>query len=41
MESNRKPKQLLEAKPIGRKSKGKPRHTWKDGIIKMGQAIRK
>jgi hypothetical protein len=36
-DSNRKPKQLLEAKPIGRKRKGKPRHTWKDGIIKMGQ----
>jgi hypothetical protein len=37
MDSDRKPKQLLEAKPIGRQRKGRPRHTWKDGIIKMGQ----
>jgi hypothetical protein len=37
MDSNRELKQLLEAKPIGRKSKGRPRHTWKDGIMKMGQ----
>jgi hypothetical protein len=37
MDPNRKPKQLLEVKPIGRKRRGKPWHTWRDGIIKMGQ----
>jgi hypothetical protein len=37
MDSNRKSKQLLEAKLIGRKRKVRPRHTCKDGIIKMGQ----
>jgi hypothetical protein len=37
MAEERKPRQILAARPIGKRGRGRPRKTWEDVIEEMGR----
>jgi hypothetical protein len=41
MGEDRKPKQFLEARPEGRRPRGRPRKSYEDGIEEIGRRKRK